>query len=195
MIDIVARADVRSEPFGHTSLLTALLPPKLCKDVLGWMERDAPWKLRIANFYEQWELHLEAHTLPPELKPLCAQPTIDHLVTTMIAPLKAGPIELTEITAHRLLAGQTIRVHNDFLEGQETYRILVQLNRGWCDEQGGMLMLFSSASPDDVRRVIRPLHGSAFAFRITPRSFHAVSTIRSGKRYTLVYSFKEEDRR
>ena len=75
--------------------------------------------------------------------------------------------------------------------GQETYRLLVQLNRGWHDEQGGMLMLFSSASPDDVRRIIRPLHGSAFAFRITPQSFHAVSTVRSGERFTLVYSFRE----
>jgi Rps23 Pro-64 3,4-dihydroxylase Tpa1-like proline 4-hydroxylase len=109
----------------------------------------------------------------------------------MIGPLKPGRITLTEITAHKLLARQTIRVHNDFLDGQETYRLLVQLNRGWQDEQGGMLMLFSSVSPDDVRRIIRPLHGSAFAFRITPQSFHAVSTIRSGERFTLVYSFRE----
>ncbi len=190
MIDVVAEADMRGEPFSHT-LATAVLPLELCAAALDWMERDAPWKLCIASFYEQWELHLEAYTLPPELKPLCARPTVDYLVKTMIGPLKPGRIELTEITAHKLLAGQTIRVHNDFLDGQETYRLLVQLNRGWHDEQGGMLMLFSSASPDDVRRIIRPLHGSAFAFRITPQSFHAVSTIRSGKRFTLVYSFRE----
>jgi hypothetical protein len=190
MIEVVAQADMRGEPFSHT-LATAVLPPELCAAALDWMERDAPWKLCIASFYEQWELHLESYTLPRELKPLCARPTVDYLVKTMIGPLKPGRITLTEITAHKLLARQTIRVHNDFLDGQETYRLLVQLNRGWQDEQGGMLMLFSSVSPDDVRRIIRPLHGSAFAFRITPQSFHAVSTIRSGERFTLVYSFRE----
>jgi hypothetical protein len=185
-----ARADVRSEPFSHTSA-TAVLPPDLCAAALDWMEHDAPWKLCIANFYEQWELHLEPYTLPSELKPLCTQPIIDQLVAKMIAPLKPGRIELSEVTAHKLLVGQTIRVHNDFLDGQETYRLLVQLNRGWHDEQGGMLMLFSTASPDDVRRIIRPLHGSALAFAITPQSFHAVSTVHSGERFTLVYSFRE----
>ena len=190
MIGVAARADLRSEPFPHTSS-TGILPAALCEATLGWMERDAPWALRIASFYEQWELHLATDALPPALKPLCARSTVDRLTETLIAPLNPSQIVLTEVTAHKLVAGQTIRVHNDFLDGEETYRLLVQLNRGWRDEQGGMLMLFSSASPDDVQRVVRPLHGSALAFEITPQSFHAVSTIRLGERYTLVYSFRE----
>ena len=98
---------------------------------------------------------------------------------------------LASSAAHKLLAKQTIRIHNDFLDGDERYRLLVQLNRGWTDAQGGMLMLFASGCSTDVRRVLRPVHGSMFAFEISPASYHAVSTVHSGERYTLVYSFKD----
>ncbi|WP_292625538.1 cyclophane-containing peptide 2OG-Fe(II) oxygenase YhhC [Mesorhizobium sp.] len=101
-------------------------------------------------------------------------------------------IELVEVTAHRMVVGQTIRIHNDFRLGGETHRILVQLNRGWADDQGGLLMLFGSGDADDVRRVIRPVHGSGLGFNISKSSFHAVSTINVGERFTLVYSFREK---
>ena len=108
----------------------------------------------------------------------------------MLVPLGGAPVALTEVTAHKLLPGQTIRVHNDHRPRGETHRLLVQLNRGWDDEQGGLLLLFGSAAADDVRRILRPTHRSATAFEISPKSFHAVSTIRRGERYTLVYSFR-----
>jgi Rps23 Pro-64 3,4-dihydroxylase Tpa1-like proline 4-hydroxylase len=108
----------------------------------------------------------------------------------MFGPFTDVKLDLVEVTAHKLLPGQTIRIHNDYVEGGESHRLLIQLNRGWTDSQGGLLMLFDSSRIDDVRRVIRPLHASATAFAISAKSFHAVSTIRGGERYTLVYSFK-----
>jgi Rps23 Pro-64 3,4-dihydroxylase Tpa1-like proline 4-hydroxylase len=190
MTDLAPSADLRVEPFSHTTA-TGLFSPEICALTLDWLEGEASWKLQIASFYEQWELHLESGILPTPLKALAAASMVNRLVAVMLDPLTPTRVALTEITAHKLLPGQTIRIHNDFLHGEETYRLLIQLNRGWHDEQGGMLMLFSSSSPDDVRRVVRPLNGSALAFPITPQSFHAVSTIRAGERYTLVYSFKE----
>jgi hypothetical protein len=86
------------------------------------------------------------------------------------------------------VSGQTIRIHNDYIGGEETHWILVQINRGWDDANGGMLMLFDGPRMEDVARVVRPLHASATGFEISPPSFHAVSTIHSGERYTLVYS-------
>jgi len=187
MIDFAS--EVRRDPFEHTSA-PAILPSELCASALDWLEHDAPWELRVESFYEQWELHINPNDLPIKLRALGSESTVERLTKKMITPLCSGKIELNEITAHKLVAGQTIKVHNDFLIGGETYRLLIQLNRGWLDDQGGMLMLFSSSSSDDVRRVIRPLHRSAFAFGITPHSFHAVSTIYSGERYTIVYSFR-----
>jgi hypothetical protein len=167
---------------------------ELCAATLAWMEDVAPWQLRLASFYEQWELHLEPGILPAELRPLLASHTVDHLRNIMLAPLTRTRVELTEVTAHKLVPGQTIRVHNDYLIGGETHRLLIQLNRGWADDQGGLLMLFGSASPKDVRRILRPVDRTAMAFAISPQSFHAVSTIQFGHRYTLVYSFRSEVR-
>ena len=188
---VADQADLRTEPFPHATH-AGPLPAALCAATLDWMESAAPWQLRIASFYEQWELHVELGVIPAELRSLLALETIDYLQTLMLEPLAATHLILTEVTAHKLVPGQTIRVHNDYLDDGETHRLLVQFNRGWEDAQGGLLMLFGSASPEDVRRILRPVHGSAVAFPISPQSFHAVSTIQHGRRYTLVYSFKAE---
>lgn len=176
-------------PFPHTVSRRAVLPD-LAARTLVWMEASAPWKLRIASFYEQWEMHLDEEKLPEDLRGLLSPATIDGLARELLPDL-LGARELIEVTAHRMVAGQTIRIHNDFRPGGETHRVLVQLNRGWADDQGGLLMLFGGGRADDVQRVIRPVHGSGFGFRISDSSFHAVSTITGGERFTLVYSFRE----
>ena len=107
----------------------------------------------------------------------------------MLAPLTEGALDLVEVTAHKLVPGQTIRIHNDFIAGEESHRLLVHFNR-WSDVQGGILMLFGSSQPDDIKRALKPIHNSSFAFEISHQSFHAVSTIAEGERFTIVYSFK-----
>jgi Rps23 Pro-64 3,4-dihydroxylase Tpa1-like proline 4-hydroxylase len=184
-----ALAEVRSDPFPHSSL-AGLIENDLADSALRWMETDAPWVLRVASFYEQWEMHLDTEGLPAHLTPLVTRTMVTRLAHVMLEPLTHESLKLAEVTAHKLVAGQTIRIHNDYLEDQESHRVLIQLNRGWADSQGGVLMLFGSACPEDLRRALRPLHGSGFAFAISPRSFHAVSTIQSGERFTLVYSFR-----
>src|SRR5437879_4219622 len=132
MINLGQRADIFQEPFPHATT-ASLISGDLCDAVLEWMENEAPWKLRIASFYEQWELHIDAETLPLHLRELCNTSTIDKLTEVMLAPLSQNPLTLIDVTAHKLVSGQTIRVHNDYLDGAETHRLLVQLNRGWTD--------------------------------------------------------------
>lgn len=186
---VLLHADVRITPFAHATH-AAPLSAALCDATLSWLENEAPWKLRIASFYEQWELHLAPEGLPDALQPLLAPDVVGGLSDLLLAPFAGGRLRLTEATAHKLVPGQTIRIHNDHRPRGETHRLLVQLNRGWADDQGGMLLLFGSAAADDVRRVLRPTHRSAIGFAISRHSFHAVSTIQRGERYTLVYSFR-----
>ena len=177
------------EPFPHV-LSRWAMRPDLAERTLCWMEASAPWRLRVASFYEQWEMHLDEEAIPEDLRELLSPSTAARIARDLLPEGGAGN-ELIEVTAHRMIAGQTIRIHNDFREGGEAHRVLIQLNRGWRDDQGGLLMLFGSRNADDVQRVFRPVHGSGFGFRISESSFHAVSTIRSGERFTLVYSFRE----
>jgi Rps23 Pro-64 3,4-dihydroxylase Tpa1-like proline 4-hydroxylase len=179
----------RSAPFPH-AVAYRLLASSFAEQVLQWLEREAAWRLRVESFYEQYELNLHQAGLPAHLRDLVAGETIDLLADRMLAPLTQDGLVLMEANAHKLLPGQTVKIHNDYIDGAETHRVLIQLNRDWTDENGGLLMLFSGPNATEVARIIRPINCSAMAFEISPTSFHAVSTILAGARHTLVYSFK-----
>ncbi len=189
MIVADSSVSVRMTPFPHSVTLN-MFTSHFAERILLWFERDAPWRLRVESFYEQYELNLQQANPPAELRVLIADETIKRISDRVLGPLTQDSLFLTEANAHKLLPGQTIKIHNDYIDGMETHRVLVQLNRNWVDESGGLLILFSGPNPNHVARVIRPMHGSAAGFEISPRSFHAVSTVRAGARYTLVYSFK-----
>ena len=162
--------------------------------LLDWLETDAPWVLVEEEFYEQYEFNLHTVNLPERVKPLRELKTLQCVKGFVESAFKVRLLDRIDLTAHKLLPGQTIRVHNDFISGAETHRVLIQLNRGWFDENGGLLIFFNSEEASDIHRVFRPVHNSCVAFAISDRSFHAVSTIRASERFTLVYSFYEAGR-
>jgi Rps23 Pro-64 3,4-dihydroxylase Tpa1-like proline 4-hydroxylase len=188
---IIARTTVvvRTAPFAH-AVTPRLLDDQTAAMLLDWFEDGAPWRHKLASFYEQYECNLHEAQLPAGIARLTGPAFVAELARHMLAPISEDQLELTEVNAHKLVGGQTIKIHNDYIEGAETHRVLVQLNRGWNDANGGMLMLFSGPDAEDLARVIRPTHTSATSFEISPTSFHAVSTIHEGERYTLVYSFR-----
>ena len=156
---------------------------------LEWLESDAPWELRTTDFYEQFEMSLLHVSLSPVVRLLACQETLTKLRNQMTQIFCRPLCERVDVTAHKLLPGQTIRIHNDFLPGGESHRLLLQLNRGWQPDHGGYLMLFRGPEPETVTKVVEPRHGSVQAFAISPRSFHAVSAVHKGERFTVVYSF------
>ena len=192
MIALPAPDFVDHAPFAHCGW-DRLLPDRDADRVLAWLE-TAPWQLRIEDFYEQHEFSLLSSPPPPGLGTLVSEATVLDVANGLRRVFAVDrPLTLVDIAAHRLTAGQTIRVHNDFLGAEETHRLLVQFNRGWPIENGGLLMTFASERAEDVAEAFVPVHGSAFAFEISRRSFHAVSTIRRGERFTLVYTFRTDD--
>ena len=165
------------------------LDPKAADELLNWLEQDAPWNLVEESFYEQYEFSLLNVDLSATASPLICEATFGKLRSLIEEKFGVRLSERIDVTAHKLIPGQRIRIHNDFIPGQETHRLLVQLNRGWADENGGLLMLFGSGDPKDVRAIFRPVNNSCVSFAISQSSHHAVSTIHSGQRFTLVYSF------
>jgi Rps23 Pro-64 3,4-dihydroxylase Tpa1-like proline 4-hydroxylase len=157
--------------------------------LLEWLEREAPWQLTEADFYEQYEFSLADIELPGELAPLFSSEAIDAVKNWVEGTFGAKLKDQPDITVHKLVAGQRIRIHNDYIPDQESHRVLVQLNRGWTDDMGGALIFFNSHDPTDMHRAFRPNHNSCVGFEISPKSLHAVSTIHSGERFTLVFSF------
>lgn len=181
-----------ADPFPHLAL-PAILSRRTADRLLVWLKTSAPWRLRVESFYEQHEFSLLSEDSSPTSRALIDESVIETLRALVRDNFRiVGELELVDVSAHRLTPNQTIRIHNDSIDGEETHRVLIQLNDGWSVVQGGLLMLFGSQAPEDVRAVFEPSHGSAFAFEISERSFHAVSTIRCGERFTLVYTFRDE---
>jgi Rps23 Pro-64 3,4-dihydroxylase Tpa1-like proline 4-hydroxylase len=177
-----------SKPFDYFVSPQALRDD-LCTKLLNWLEGDAPWKLVETDFYEQYEFSFWDVDMPPELVVL-REP--DFLSALKMKAEDMFHVELgndIDVAAHKLIPGQRIRIHNDFISGEKTYRLLIQLNRGCKDEDGGLLLLFNSSDPADIHKAFRPIHNSAIGFVVSPESNHAVSTIQGGERFTLVYSF------
>ena len=186
-------AAAATAPFPHIEL-TGVISADMADAALTWLEQDYLWRLRVEDFYEQHEFSLLSSPPPPALAVL----TGPELILQMGKWLRetfavAGNLELVDVSAHRLTAGQTIRIHNDYLGGAETHRVLIQLNRGWTQDLGGILLLFRDEDPQSLDRALLPVHGDGLAFEISPDSYHAVSTIHGGARYTLVYTWRTAD--
>lgn len=180
--------ELHTEPFDYFTMPEAFEEDDSRK-ILNWMKRDAPWKLVKADFYTQYEFDFKDVSLPEEIAFLSGRDFLDYLINRLENLFSRKLSEHVDITAHKLVKGHTIRLHNDFIQNQETHRLLIQFNSEWQDENGGFLLFFGSSDPKDIERIIRPVHNSAVGFAISPKSNHAVTTIHAGERYTLVYSF------
>ncbi|MCI0561005.1 MAG: hypothetical protein MN733_21165, partial [Nitrososphaera sp.] len=108
--------------------------------LLSWFELDAPWNLRKADFYEQYEFSLREVPLPATIEPLRNTTNVAKVRRFVEAVFRVALTERVDISAHKLVSGQRIRIHNDLISGAETHRVLIQLNRGWVDDNGGLLI-------------------------------------------------------
>ncbi|PPC80088.1 MAG: hypothetical protein CTY39_11700 [Hyphomicrobium sp.] len=157
--------------------------------LLDWFETDAPWRLVEKEFYEQYEFSMLDAELPGVVNALTSSKALNRLRAIFERQFDTCLTSRIDLVAHKLIAGQRIAIHNDYLTGAETHRLTVQINRGLVDDQGGFFMLFNSFDAGDVHRILRPISGTGVGFEIGPNSHHAVSRMHSGERYTLVYSF------
>lgn len=185
------QVEFRSQPFEHFIGYAGSSPAQLTR-WLDWLETKAPWKLTVAEFYEQYEFSLLHAEHDPAIRHLATADTLVALRMHMSECFHRPLSERVDVVAHRLVPGQTIRIHNDYISGGETHRLLLQINRGWAPAHGGYLMLFNGPEPGTVSRIIEPQNGSVQAFAISPESYHAVSTVHAGHRFTIVYSFYSE---
>lgn len=177
---------VREKPFRYATVHECL-ETNLGDEVLAWFEHDAPWHLKRTDFYEQYEFSCLDST-SPIASHLTSSAVLDAVRSEMMDIFGRAFEEPISVVAHKLLEGQRIGIHNDYLVGEESHRLVIQLNHGLSDDDGGFLMIFNSDDPADIARVMRPIHVSGFAFEISSASFHAVSEVHGGVRYSLIYS-------
>ena len=192
VIDL-SSARLETDPF-----LFSVAQEALCDGVeqstLSWFERVAPWSLTEESFYSQHEFDMRKVELPSDIAQLTADTTLTALRDVISGLFHRRLRTTVDVIAHRLTAGQRIRIHNDYLKGGETHRLVVQLNRGWTPGDGGCMLLFGGSQPEDVRVVLVPVSKQVLLFEVSLHSHHAVSEVTCGERYSIVYSFHALDR-
>ncbi len=175
-------------PFPHFST-NRVLNDELAQSLLYWLKSCDHWQFTKTSFYTQYEFSLLEMVLPQQLTSLSNQEFIDKIASVFKSTFNVDKLELVGITAHKLIDGYKMGVHNDFIGNEESHRLVIQLNDGWKENNGGYLMLFNSNDPNDVASLIIPIHNSGIGFEISSQSYHAVSTVYDFERYTLVYTF------
>ncbi|MCZ2337667.1 MAG: 2OG-Fe(II) oxygenase [Chitinophagales bacterium] len=192
MFPILNKVDFKDTPFKFFSSSPST-DEKTILTWLNWFESYAPWRLVETDFYEQYEFSLFDVSLPECVSSLVGEDTLSNLRVQVEDLFDVRLSSYVEVVAHKLVKGQTIRIHNDFrnIKDRETHRVLLQLNRNFDDSNGGFLMIFRGKEPEDLVEIIEPISSSVQGFEISAESHHAVSTIHSGERFTVVYSFRE----
>ena len=184
-----------AKPFPHFAI-PDLFDAYTASAVLDWLEQEVPWAVESRNFYVHHGctgLTRRASGSPAAVigAPETLQCMRKHLERIFGITLSSSHFDLA---AHRMLPGHRIGIHTDTpAYGTETHRLLINLNAGFDDEQGGHLVLLDLSDPEDSAVVVRPVHNSAVAMEFSDHSWHCVDEIKAGKRYSLVYSFWVEN--
>lgn len=176
-------------PFPHFSA-TSVLNNQLEVKIYEWFQLTADWNLVETDFYEQYEFSLLNVKLPEDLKCIIERDFLNNIENQFTKSFNVKGFELVDVVAHKLVNSQHIGVHNDFINDEETHRLVLHINPEWKEEHGGYLLLFNSSDSKDMAKVVSPINNSAFGFEISRKSHHAVSKIYDFKRFTIVYTFK-----
>lgn len=185
----LSSAVAQNTPFPHFSA-TSVLSNDLAVKLYNWFLSTAEWNLVETDFYEQYEFSLLNIKLQEDLKCLIERDFLTIIENQFTASFNVKGFELVDVVAHKLVNSQHIGVHNDFINGEETHRMLIQINPHWKEEHGGYLLLFNSSDSKDMAKVVSPINNTAFGFEISKKSHHAVSKIYDFTRFTIVYTFK-----
>lgn len=186
----LAHVKFDNKPFPHFSGL-AVLKTELANDLYDWLDNTDVWGLTKTDFYEQYEFNFLNVDLPSKIQYIVSDNLLHVISEKIKVEFNVPSLQLVGIAAHKLIDGQRIGIHNDFIDDEETHRFVIHLNPSWVEENGGILMLFNSHRVTDLSKVVHPVNNSAFAFEISQDSHHAVSKIHNYIRYTVIYTFKK----
>jgi hypothetical protein len=166
-------------PYPFFSVEPAFSPAD-CAHLEGLFEQELPWLEHGGSFYEVRNCDVTDRMTPGFLAALA-----ERARTLTGLPLT----ERVAVTAQTMAPGQRIGVHTDRpLVGWEAARVVVQLNRDWQPEDGGVLQAHDDEAGTRVCASQAPRFNSAFGFVMHSGSYHSVTQTTKARR-TLVINF------
>ncbi len=168
------------------------LPQTEHATLLDWLEQREPWRDADGGFYRTLVFGLERDADVPDALKAHFSPDNPAWAEQLASTLFQTPLTLRgPIALHQMARGHGVGIHSDEpAPGEETHRIVITCCRPCAPDAGGHFILLSGDQPRDARVVV-PLRSNALlAFGLERRSHHAITSIRSSVRYSVVMSFR-----
>lgn len=167
------------QPFSHFSV-NETFSQELCDSLEPLFVLEGEWQHRDGSFYQCDILDVTEHIAVE----------VQQGVLRQLREISGLPLveDRVLVTAQRMHPGQAIGIHSDRpLLGYEIIRLVVQFNKHWQADHGGVLELFSSKQGDAVVTV-NPEHNKGFIFVLNENSYHGVTQALQ-PRQSLVFNF------
>ncbi|MFE2302487.1 2OG-Fe(II) oxygenase [Streptomyces sp. NPDC059445] len=196
--DAVLHMALSTDPFRHATGQN-MLSNEDAERILNWLKVTDEFIPRNEEFYRSSAFHIG-----PQNSPACWK---DVFSSAMVSTIRLQVQELFKvalrpdvyISANCYRAGQGTLIHTDYQppgkrdEFYTTHRLILYLNSAWDESDGGRLGLFRSAADTTPVATVDPISNSGVALEIRPNSFHAVSAIHGGERYSINFTFVAQD--
>jgi hypothetical protein len=160
--------------------------------LLVWLEQNDNWRLRTTSFYEQYERVFSLRRPCDGIEALWDGQVLGQIRNRVASAFDSPLSSRISISAHKLVPGQHIGIHTDRTDS-ETHRLVVQLSRGRSEDSGGNFVVLSGPSANNVERVFNQRPNAAIGFALGEDSYHAVTQVKSGTRFTIIYSFLSDE--
>jgi Rps23 Pro-64 3,4-dihydroxylase Tpa1-like proline 4-hydroxylase len=189
------------DPFDHWVIDDFLLPEQAADAAEHFLEGDGNWTEREHLYsHLKWTRTVGLHPSVERVLSVLEGPTMVHYMEaiTGLQGLSSDPDRYGG-GQHAIWAGGYLGVHADFTHHPKTDKrralnLLLYLNPGWTERDGGELELWAPDMSRCVRR-IQPRHNRAVLFRTSPTSFHGhPEPLRGYIRKSLaVYYYQTDD--
>lgn len=178
---------VEERPFPHIKV-APVLSQGSAEELLRLLD-DMIWRRTIQQYYE-----FNIPAVSDEKERLChhlSRWRTENVIRCYLGKnLSASLGREAEVDIHQYLPKTGVGVHTDGPAREA--RFVLNLNRGWYPDQGGVWILSENSDLKQPVSYIPPLHNTGFGFLTTAGSYHALSQRFSSTSYALVFRFKVE---
>jgi hypothetical protein len=175
--------NLRFSPFPYV-VAEGLLRPDDAADLLTALEGSS-WTTVAGKHFEFGELRNVS------VLDIIVQKLNQHHISSGVRELLAAALNIPlsntmQAAAHRYRPGDGIGPHTD--EGVKAARFILNLNRDWKPEYGGIWLLGNNTQLQPAE-LLSPESNSGFGFISRPDTYHAMSERTLGESFAFIFEF------
>jgi Rps23 Pro-64 3,4-dihydroxylase Tpa1-like proline 4-hydroxylase len=169
--------------------------PATAAQLLEVCEANTCWEDSLRSYYRIQRCRIRSHISVVnkgvgDIFPLLANSDNLCEIRERVETWFDTKICIVDVAVNRMTPGHWIGVHNDHWPNDPpSYRMVIWLTRLWTTGMGGETLILKTSKASTVVETLKPLHNSLWIFETGRSSYHAVSPVLSGVRFTVAYEF------